>query len=411
MAGVGAAGGVGLGAGLGGAWALTHADDGAAPPAFHGDHQAGIVTAAQDRLVFAAFDVLTEDRAELAALLQRWTRAAEQLTRGEPVALDSEPPPVAPPLDTGEAQDLSAARLTLTVGVGPSLFRDDEGEDRFGLADREPAELARLPHFPGDDLDPRRSDGDLCVQACADDPQVAFHAIRNLARLAFGVAAVRWTQLGFGRTSSTSTGQATPRNLFGFKDGTANLKAEDPAAIAEHVWVAPGDDPRAAWLAGGSYLVARRISMSIETWDRTSLLEQETLIGRDRPVGAPLSGGEEHSEPDLAATGPSGEPLLAPTSHVRLAHPSQNGGARMLRRGYNFTDGTDGLGRLDAGLFFLAFVRRPSRQFVPMQTRLAQEDGLMEYLEHTGSALFAVLPGVRPGGWLGETLLGDALTG
>ena len=145
--------------------------------------------------------------------------------------------------------------------------------------------------------------------------------------------------------------------------------------------------------------------MSIETWDRTSLQEQETLIGRDRPVGAPLSGGEEHSDPDLSATGADGRPLLAATSHVRLAHPSQNGGARMLRRGYNFTDGTDGLGRLDAGLFFLAFVRRPSVQYVPMQTRLAQQDGLMEYLEHTGSALFAVLPGVRPGGWIGETLL------
>ena len=82
-----------------------------------------------------------------------------------------------------------------------------------------------------------------------------------------------------------------------------------------------------------------------------------------------------------------------------------NGGARILRRGYNFVDGSDGLGHLDAGLFFLAYVRDPSTHFIPMQTRLASRDALQEYLRHTGSGLWAVLPGVNEGGWLGETLL------
>ena len=349
LLGVGAGTAVGVAAAAGGV-ALVARDEGTEPVVpFHGEHQAGIVTPAQDRLHFAAFDVTTEDRAELVALLERWTAAAAAMTAGQPVGDGEETPYNAPPRDTGEAGGLSAARLSLTFGFGPGLFRDGDGRDRFGLADRRPRALERLPHFPADQLDPARSDGDLCVQACADDPQVAVHAIRNLARLAFGTAAIRWSQLGFGRTSSTSRAQATPRNLFGFKDGTANLKSEDAGEVARHVWVAPGDDPGAGWLAGGSYLVARRISMSIETWDRTSLSEQEALVGRDRREGAPLSGGHEHTDPDFTARGADGSPAIAMDAHVRLAHPEQNGGVRMLRRGYNFTDGTDGLGRLDAG--------------------------------------------------------------
>jgi len=374
---------------------------------FHGAHQAGIATPAQDRLHFAAFDVTTDDREDLVELLRAWTDAARTMTQGRPAGTYGAVggPYDAPPDDTGEALDLPASRLTITIGFGPTLFEAADGEDRFGLASRRPRALERLPHFPGDQLDPARSDGDLCVQACADDPQVAVHAVRNLARIGFGAVGVRWSQLGFGRTSSTSTAQQTPRNLFGFKDGTRNLKAEEEADMARHVWVAEADDPRAPWLAGGSYLVARRINMHIETWDRTSLREQEAVIGRDKGAGAPLSGGEEHTDPDFALAGREGEPLIPTTSHVHLAHPDQNDGVRMLRRGYNFTDGSDGLGRLDAGLFFLAFVRDPATHFIPMQTTLARDDALSEYLEHRGSALFAVPPGVRDErGYLGETL-------
>jgi deferrochelatase/peroxidase EfeB len=373
---------------------------------FHGRHQAGIVTPAQDRLHFAAFDVSAGSRSELVRLLRAWTVAAAAMTRGRPVGGSTPLPYDAPPADTGEATGLPASRLTLTFGFGPSLFRDADGTDRFGIADRQPRALRRLPHFPGDLLEEARSDGDLCVQACADDPQVAVHAIRNLSRLAFGTASLRWAQLGFGRTSSTSTSQVTSRNLFGFKDGTANLKAEDTAAVDEHVWVHHDDDPAAGWLTDGSYLVARRINMSIETWDRTSLREQEGLVGRDRAQGAPLSGGSEFTEPDFATAGSEGSPLIPLNAHVRLAHPSRNHGARLLRRGFNFTDGNDALGRLDAGLFFLAYVRDPGTQYVPMQMKLSREDGLMEYLRHTGSGLFAVPPGVRPGGFVGDTLFG-----
>ena len=373
---------------------------------FYGSHQAGIVTPAQDRLHFSTFDVTATTRTELVGLLTAWTAAAAQLTAGREAGISGAlgGPPEAPPDDTGEALGLPPSQLTLTVGFGPSLFTDASGRDRFGIADRRPPALADLPAFPGDALDPERSGGDLAVQACAADPQVAVHAIRNLARIAFGSAAVRYSQLGFGRTSSTSRDQATPRNLFGFKDGTNNLKAEDGKLLREHLWVQPGDGPD--WMTGGSYLVTRRIRMMVETWDRTSLVEQEALVGRTKGSGAAHGAAAEFDPIDFAATGADGKPLIATDAHVRLAHPVNNGGVRMLRRGYNFVDGSDGLGRLDAGLFFMSYQRDPRTQFVPVQRALARGDGLNEYLRHTGSAVFACPPGVRPGGFWGQALFG-----
>ena len=286
---------------------------------FEGAHQAGITTPAQDRLHFAAFDVTTDSRAELVALLKKWTDAARQMTAGNavggavPTAYD------APPSDTGEALGLDAAGLTLTFGFGPSLFEQD-GRDRFGIGDRRPAALRELPHFPADNLDPGRSNGDLCVQACAHDPQVAVHAIRNLARIGFGTVAMRWAQLGFGRTSSTSTQQATPRNLLGFKDGTANLKAEDAGNIEKFVWVDDGRRRRAPTgspAAPTSSPAGSTCTSSPGT--APACASRRRLIGRNREEGAPLSGGTEFTEPDFDVQGRDG-PLIAVDSHVRLAH-------------------------------------------------------------------------------------------
>ncbi len=413
--GLGAAGvGAGVAAGAGGlvagvARTEPRASSGTRTYPFRGAHQAGIVTPAQDRVHVAAFDVTTFSREDLVALLRRWTEAAERMTRGRPAGPvgPTEGDYDAPPDDTGEALGLPASGLTVTFGFGPGLFGDESGRDRFGLAGRRPAALEELPHFPGDVLDPRRSGGDLVVQACADDPQVAVHAVRNLARLAFGTAGVRWSQLGFGRTSSTTTSQTTPRNLFGFKDGTMNVKAEEGAALVEHVWVGAGDDAGneadAGWLVGGSYLVARRISMTVEVWDRQSLAEQERVVGRTKGSGAPLSGGTEFSVPDFTLPGRGG-PLVPVDSHVAVMHPDRHGGARMLRRGYNFVDGADALGHLDAGLLFLAYVRDPRSGFIPVQQAMSARDALAEYLKVTGSALFAVPPGARAGEFVGQSL-------
>ena len=365
------------------------------PVPFHGEHQAGIASAVQDRLHMAAFDVTTDSRDEVIALLKAWTAAAARMTQGREAVAGGAVPAVkeAPPEDTGEALGLPASRLTITIGFGPTFFEKD-GRDRFGLRGKRPAALVDLPHFPQDALDPARSGGDIVVQACSDDPQVAVHAVRNLARIGFGTVAVRWSQLGFGKTSSTTPQAQTPRNLFGFKDGTNNIAGDDDAALRRHVWADAADGT--AWLAGGSYLVARRIRMHIETWDRTSLDEQEQVTGRHKGNGAPLGGVHERDGVKPGA--------LPKDSHVALAHPGANDGHRILRRGYSFVDGSDGFGHLDAGLFFIAFCRDPRAQYVPMQNRLSRNDTMMEYLQHTGSGLWAVPPGVRPGGWVGQTL-------
>ena len=387
------AGGAGVLAGAAGLFQVARtssgepeADPGVIP--FYGAHQAGITTPVQDRLHFAAFDLTGDDPERVVALLREWTAAAAAMTRGLPVGGGAVGgAPLAPPDDTGEALGLPASRLTLTLGFGPSFFT------RLGLADRRPAALVDLPHFPGDKLDPARSGGDLCVQACADDPQVAVHAVRNLARIGFGTVSVRWSQLGFGKTSSTTPGSQTPRNMMGFKDGTNNIPGTDEALLGRHVWAAAEDG--APWMAGGSYLVARRIRMHIETWDRASLTEQEEVFGRSKGEGASPGRSREHDPVILER--------MAPDAHVRLAHPDANAGARMLRRGYSFTDGTDGLGRLDAGLFFLAYQRDIDASFVRVQANL-RDDRLNEYIQHVGSGVYAVPPGVREGGFWGETL-------
>jgi deferrochelatase/peroxidase EfeB len=411
LAGIGAAG-VAVGGVAGGAIARA-TDDPATENAstasdavpFTGEHQAGITTPQQDRLHFVAFDVITDDRDALVTLLKDWTAAARRMTAGQgagPIGAvaGSE---YAPPDDTGEAIGLPASGLTLTVGFGPTLFTTADGRDRFGIAGRRPEPLQDLPPFQGDELDPARCGGDLCVQACANDPQVAVHAVRNLARIGQGLVSVRWSQLGFGRTSSTSTGQATPRNLFGMKDGTDNLKAENSSALEKFVWVADGDGPD--WLTGGSYVVTRRIRMEIEAWDRQPLREQEQVIGRTKGTGAPLGQKAEFDPVDFTKR-TDGQFAIPQDSHVFLAHPT-NSGTAILRRGYSFVDGSDGLGRLDAGLFFIAYQRNPETGFVQVQKKL-RADRMNEYIQHTSSAVFACPPGVRDADdWWGRALFTD----
>lgn len=369
---------------------------------FFGTHQAGIVTPAQDRLHFAAYDLAADmKRQDLVELLQDWTYAASRMVLGLAVSARGafDGGEYLPPDDTGEASGLGPFGLTITFGFGRTLFRDDDGGDRFGLAAQLPAAFTPLPKMAGDFIEPDRSGGALCIQACANDPQVAVHAIRNLTRIGFGRSVLKWSQLGFGRTSSTSTAQVTPRNLFGQKDGTRNLKAEEPDRLAQHVWI--GDGPQ--WSHGGSYLVARRISMMIETWDSVQLGEQNRVLGRDKATGAPLSGGDEFTAPDFAKTGQGRRPLIDPRSHIARVAPENNGGIAMLRRGYNFVDGNDGTGRLDAGLFFLAFVRDPAR-FAQVHTNMARDDMFVEYVRTTSSSVFLVPPGIAEGGHVGQAL-------
>jgi len=368
---------------------------------FYGPYQAGIGTPQPEYVEFATFDVDIDAVDELRTLLQEWTVAAATLTKGDLYEQRFPHASRATPVDPGEAMDSGSAQLTVTIGFG-ATFLVALGRDRLGLADRRPAQLAPLSPFRGESLDPDRSGGDLCIQACAEDPQVTFHAIHLLTRLASGIATLRWTQQGFGRTSSISRSQETSRNLMGFKDGTNNVRAEDQKEMDEHVWVQPGDGPD--WMEGGTYMVVRRIQMLLDVWDATSLEGQERAVGREKVSGAPLGQDNEYDPVDLEAK-ENGELAIPPDAHIRLASPDLNGGQRILRRGFSYTEPSQaGSGQLDAGLFFISFQRDPQRQFVPIQRRLAANDALSRHLLHTGSGVFACPPGVRPGGFIGEGL-------
>jgi deferrochelatase/peroxidase EfeB len=358
---------------------------------FHGSHQAGITTAPQARMLFQAFDATAGSLGELERLLEAWSHAARWMCEGDPLPGPSTAGTA--PADTGEALGLAASRLTITVGFGPSLF-----DARYGLEGMRPEALVDLPQFPADRLDPTRCGGDLAVQACADDPQVAFHAVRNLARIARDMSAARprWSQAGFAKTPGSAPAAETGRNLLGFKDGTGNLRGDDAATMDANVWAG---DEGPAWMRGGTYLVVRRVRAHIEKWDSSVLDEQEDVFGRRKLSGAPFGGSAEFDP-----VNPADEPRNA---HIILANPRRAGSEqeRILRRGYNYTDGLLPDGRLDAGLFFAAFQRDPRRQFIPIQRRLAAHDRLNEYIVHTGNGIFAVPPGTQPGGYVGETLL------
>ena len=361
---------------------------------FRGLHQAGIATPKQANVVFASIDVAGGSRDDLRALLRFWTGAAVRMTEGLPAAPASGDP-MHVPWDTGETMDLGPNRLTITFGVGPTLFVKDES-DRFGLAVHRPDALVEIPAFDTDDLDPSITGGDLCIQACADDGQVAFHAVRELLRLGHGLVSLRWSQAGF--LPRVEEG-VTPRNLLGFRDGTSNVggQADD---FERFVWVG-AEGP--SWLRGGSFLVARRIIIRIDEWDGSSLAEQEAVIGRLKASGAPLNRRYEHDPVDLRALDASGALVIPPNAHIRVAAGDSNGGARILRRSYSFVD--RGEGSLQAGLLFLAYQRDPRSQFIPIQQQLARMDALNEYIRHTGSAIFAAFPGVGRDGVLGQGLL------
>ncbi len=363
---------------------------------FYGAHQAGIATPTQEHVHFLALDVVSDSSADLRALLAALSAGAAALTAGDPVGALSTG--VDPPVDTGEALGLGPSRLTVTFGLGPSVF----AAGRFGgLEALRPAPLVDLPPFASDSLQPGICDGDIAVQACSDDPQVAFHAIHDLIRLASPTAVPRWSLPGFGRTLNTA-GQTTPRNILGFKEGTANIVGQDHAALERFVWAGAPESP--AWMVGGSYMVVRRIQLLLHNWDSISLEQQERTFGRHKLSGAPLGEKREHDPIDLHKV-VGGQLAISPLAHVRLASPAYNHGQRLLRRGYSYSDGIYD-GAIAGGQLFICFQRDPRAQFIPMQTQLALNDLLNEHTEHIGSAIFACPPGAAGGGFVGEGLFG-----
>ena len=377
-------GGAGLALGLSGASAFfankeqgsKNIADGQEEISFYGKHQAGITTPMQKNIYFVVLDLRTTDKNELIQLFKDWTDYSQKLVNGELVKKDGSNA-LLPPSDTGETVGLNPYRLTLTFGVSASFLT------KLGLEKKRPKLFRDLPAFPKEQLREQYTGGDIVIQACADDEQVAFHAVRNLIRKGRNKVTMKWSQSGF---AAIGDRMKTPRNLFGFKDGTANVTTEKD--FDKVVWADSQD-----WMKNGSYMAVRRIIMHLETWDRTNLQEQENTFGRYKESGAPFGKQNEFDEVDLS--------LLPVDSHVRLAKEVD---LPILRRSYSYSDGINPkTGQFDAGLLFIAFQKDPDR-FVKIQTNLGADDKMNEYVTHIGSGLFACFGGVKEGGYIGQDL-------
>lgn len=351
---------------------------------FYGKRQSGITTPIQRQVYFAVLDMATEDLETIRGIFKSWTTYIARMMQGELVeAYKSNT--MLPPTDTGEAVGMGTERLTITVGVSPSFL------DKLKLTSKKLPELEDLPKFARDQLQEDFTGGDICIQACAEDAQVAFHAVRNLLRKGREHLTLKWSQTGY--AANTSQG-STPRNLFGFKDGTANVTSQDD--FDRVIWCDQDN-----WMKNGTYLIVRRVQMHLETWDRTSLKEQENTFGRHRDSGAPLGAVDEFDPVDLELKDDKGNLVIPEDCHVRLA---KEVGEEIYRRAFSYANGIDPrTGQFDAGLLFISFQKDP-QQFIKVQKNLGTKDKLNEYITHVGSGLFAILPGVEEGGYLGQSL-------
>lgn len=349
----------------------------------HGLHQAGIVTPAPAATKLIGFDLLSDTDVEaLSRLMRLWSSDIANMMAGEPI-----------PGDTAPELAQANTSLSITVGFGPGVF------DLEGLAQQRPAGFVTIPAMQHDRLADEWSGGDLLAIVAADDRTTIDYVSRRLIRDAETFATPRWVQTGSWRGLDANGDPVTGRNLFGQKDGTANPGGD---VLDESVWIDGGPQ----WLTGGTTVVIRRIEMDLDDWDDLGRSSQEKVIGRNLDDGAPLTGDREYDAPDFTATD-GGELVIPEDAHIRLAHPVNNAGRRILRRGINYTHEERSGSRTvtSAGLLFLSFQANVAEQFVPIQRTLDNSDALNRWTTAIGSAVFAIPGGFDEQGWVGRQLL------
>jgi deferrochelatase/peroxidase EfeB len=358
---------------------------------FYGEHQAGIIDPPPMRRQavgnFAAFDVTAAGRGELTDLFRTLTAQAAFLTRGgrAPTA-----PPGSPQPDDGVlGPDVPADALTVTVGVGASLF-----DGRYGLAARKPVQLVTMTPFRHDDLNPALSDGDLLIQLCAGSRDVAAHALLEIIFRTKGAMTPRWSINGL---HAPPRPVGVSRDFFGFKDGIANPDPASAAQMNQYVWVQPHTG-EPAWAAGGTYQVVRIVQFNVEKWQGVPLAQQEQIFGRRKVSGAPLYALNPNAS-DLLDPIYTNDPqgLVTPLrSHIRLANPQTPETAAtstILRRSYEYQHSPQTGAIPDVGHAFCCFQRHLS-SYIAMQTRL-EDELLVPYVSPHGGGYFFALPGVR----------------
>lgn len=347
-----------------------------------GTHQPGVTAHPGAVTEVVALDLVDDlaaagDRERLARLMRVWSTDVEAFAHGRGA-----------PGDTAPWLASKHADLTVTLGYGPRLFDAPWNLPR-------PVGFAAVPAMKHDQLEKAWSGGDLLLVVSGREGTTVGHVVRRLVADAAPFATQRWRQSGTWNPHSPSGAPVTGRNLFGQVDGSANPKPGTDL-FDQTVWIRRG-----AW-AGGTTVVVRRIRMDLPTWDTLTRQEQEGSVGRDLAEGAPLTGGGELDDVDLAAR--DGDRFVVnPHAHARRSHPSTNGGRRIFRKGANYEVSSGA--RTEAGLVFSSYQANLADQFTPIQRMLDEGDELNEWTTAIGSAEFAVLPGFAEGDWLGRSVL------